>query len=201
VRLQSAADERRYRGDGDDGAAAALGGHLPRGGLAGVEGAVEVGADCGGEEVVVEVQELRKPTDPRVTNKDIQRPKLPHRRLHEQLPRLGLAHIALYLYQPPGFRVPLSDGSRFGDQGGDVVRVRGEIEVVDGDVAALPQVFQGDRAADSRGAARDGRGEGGEEVVLGHGFALCLFCLFAFFFAPSLSIEDLGGEGGGGGEV
>lgn len=56
--LETAADKGGDRGDGDDAAAGALGGHLSGCCLAGVEGAVEVDADGGGEEVVVEAVRL-----------------------------------------------------------------------------------------------------------------------------------------------
>lgn len=52
--LQPSTDEGGDGGDCDDGAASTLGGHLTGGSLAGVECAVEVYADGGGEEVVVE---------------------------------------------------------------------------------------------------------------------------------------------------
>jgi len=48
-----------------------------------------------------------------------------------------------------------------------VLGVSGEVEVVDGDVAALSEVFEGDGAADAGGAT----GYGGgliEEKVMGH---------------------------------
>lgn len=50
--LLCAADEGRDGGDGDDGAARGrLGGHLTGGGLGGVEGTVEIGADGMGKEI------------------------------------------------------------------------------------------------------------------------------------------------------
>ena len=49
-----------------------------------------------------------------------------------------------------------------------MVRVRGQVEVVDGDVAALPQELEGDCAADSCGAAGYGGGEAGEEGMGWH---------------------------------
>lgn len=45
------------------------------------------------------------------------------------------------------------------------MRVAGEIEVVDGDVAALAQVLEGYGAADSGCAAGYGGGFGGEEMM------------------------------------
>lgn len=49
-----------------------------------------------------------------------------------------------------------------------MVGVGGQVEVVDGDVGALANVFEGDGATNSCGAACDGCGLGGEEVM-GHG--------------------------------
>jgi len=54
--LETAANKCGDRGDGDYGPAMVLERHLSGGRLAGVEGAVEVDADCGGEEVVVETR-------------------------------------------------------------------------------------------------------------------------------------------------
>jgi len=54
VGLETATHESGDRGDRYYGAAVVLRGHLSSGRLAGVEGAVEVDADCRGEEIVIE---------------------------------------------------------------------------------------------------------------------------------------------------
>jgi hypothetical protein len=114
------------------------------------------------------LQKLCKLANPRIANENVQSAKLPHRALHQLLPRLRLAHIACYLNQPAClWLIPFYLGSeRY--KGGDVVRVRGQVEVVDGDVAALPQELEGDCAADSCGAAGYGGGEAGEEGMGWH---------------------------------
>jgi len=70
-----------------------------------------------------------------------------------------------------------------------VVRVRGQVEVVDGDVAALPQELEGDCAADSCGAAGYGGGEAGEEGMGRHWGRCCEFVFFLFFLAMGVGSE------------
>lgn len=80
-------------------------------------------------------------------------------------PRFRLRHVARYLDEPARLLILLSNRRGFGQQRVFVHRVRGEVEVVDGDVAALPDVFEGNGTPDARGAARYGGGFGEEEIV------------------------------------
>lgn len=124
------------------------------------------------------LQKLGKLANSRIAHKNIQLPKRLDSLLDEQLARLGLTHIALDLDQLACFVVFLFQCRRFGEERILVVGVGGEVEVVDGDVAALAEELEGDGAADSGGAAGYGGGFGEEEVVchLLFCFALILFC-------------------------
>jgi len=53
-----------------------------------------------------------------------------------------------------------------------MVRIRGEVKVVDHDVAALANVFEGNGAADSSGAASYCGSFGEEEIVWHFGLGL-----------------------------
>ena len=99
------------------------------------------------------LQELSKLANSRIADEDIQSSKSLHGLVHKILSRLRLRHIALNFNQPPGLLIFLFYSCRFFKKGGLMVGVRGQIEMIDGDVAALSNIFKGYSAPNSCRAA------------------------------------------------
>ncbi len=132
-------------------------GHLARGGLHGVEGAVEVGAGRAVVQGGVEVEEVGKRADAGVADAHVEPAGAEgvQRRRHEARARGRVAHVAGHVGQRARRRVGRAHRRRFREQRLEVRSVARQVEVVDRHAAALAQELEADGPADARGAAGD----------------------------------------------
>lgn len=158
VRLPTAADQRRDGRDADDGAAGRglRGGHLARGGLHDVEGAVEVRAHRLGVQVGGQVQELGKGADARVADAHVQAAGAEGGQGEGDERGAGrrVRDVAGEVREGAGGAAGGAAGFEGGGFGGEGVEVRlvfGEAEVVDRDVAPLSEELEADGSADACG--------------------------------------------------